>query len=620
MLARRTWWLATLALTLLPAVLAAIGPAAGAVEPPADPQGGVHIVRPGDTLEQLAAIYLGDARRWPEIARLNPGIGDPKRLPPGRRLRILPKTGNPFAAARIASLSNQVEERPSPIDWAQAQRNDFLVEEDGVRTHPKSSAEMHFGDGTRLVVTEDSLVFLRRSGNRLQGVPRKSIEIVTGQAEVAAERAEPAPGHAPRRSPEIEIVLGKTKATSRPNAAGASQARARRPGEGGAKVMVYGGEGEVEAGGARVAVAEGMGTSVGKEGPPTPPEKLLPAPQIASPLPGIRMGFANPVFTWAPVPEAAAYIVETCRDAGCGALLDRVVLGSSGNSGSPGSAGNPDDTPEWRPPALPVGSLYWRVTARSRSGLDGYPSPAANLEILSDRLDHEPPVAKLTFSGPQIVVDGRLFLAAGFGLDLAADDSGCGLLRALPAVDGSPAEPGEHRASGYALDRCGNRLDLPPVAFTVDSEPPAVRSSLVERSILESEGEPKAVRRSRRRGEPGGTSLFWSSDGRRWLPLWRPGQKAAPDKKDETAENEIASDRPRLFLRARGVKLSIDGQTVAPGEDQLLAITVEDAGAGVERLRFHVTGGGGGKAPALELEAVDLVGNRRQLSWPLVLP
>ena len=618
MLVRRTWWLATLALTLLSAMLATTAPAVGAAEPPADPQGGVHIVRPGDTLEQLAAIYLGDARRWLEIARLNPGIGDPKRLPPGKRLRILPKTGNPLAAVQIASLSNQVEERPSPIDWAQAQRNDFLVEEDGVRTHPKSSAEMRFGDGTRLVVTEDSLVFLRRSGNRLKGVPRKSIEIVTGQAEVAAERAKPAPGHAPGRSPDIEIVLGTTRATSRPNAAGASQARARRPGEGGAKVMVYGGEGEVEAGGAKVAVAEGMGTSVGKEGPPSPPEKLLPAPQIASPLPGIRMSFANPVFTWAPVPEAAAYIVETCRDAGCGALLDRVVRESPGN---------PGDLPEWRPEALPVGSLYWRVTARSRSGLDGYPSPAASLEILSDRLDHEPPVAKLTFSGPQIVVDRRLFLAAGFGLEITADDSGCGLLRASPAVDGSPAEPGEHRASGYALDRCGNRLDLPPVAFTVDTEPPAVRSSLVERSILESEGEPKAVRRSRRQGgEPGGTSLFWSSDGRRWLPLWRPGQAKAATHETadhaetaETDENEIASDRPRLFLKARGVKLSIDGQTVAPGEDQLLAITAEDAGAGVERLRFHVTGGGG-KAPALEIEAIDLVGNRRQLSWPLVLP
>ena len=87
-----------------------------------------------------------------------------------------------------------------------------------------------------------------------------------------------------------------------------------------------------------------------------------------------------------------------------------------------------------------------------------------------------------------------------------------------------------------------------------------------------------------------------------------------------TGGDEIASRQPRLFLRAQGVKLTIDGQTVAPGDGQLLAVTAEDAGAGVERLRFHTTGGGPGGAPVLELEAVDLVGNSRQIAWPLVLP
>ncbi|HEV7516764.1 MAG TPA: LysM peptidoglycan-binding domain-containing protein, partial [Thermoanaerobaculia bacterium] len=263
MLGRRTWWTLTVALPLL--ALPRIATPARAVEPPAATAAlsreGVHIVRPGDTLEQLAEIYLGAARRWPELARLNPGIGDPKRLPPGLRLRILPASGSTFAAAQIASLSNRVHERPAPIPWSEAKQGDFLVDQDGVRTYSKSSAEMHFGDGTRLTLTEDSLVFLRRSGDRLQGVPGKSVEIVEGQAEVAS-----APGSARPQGhrPEIEIVLGNARATSRPNRDGGARARARRPSEGGSKVMVYGGEGEVEAGGAKVAVAEGMGTSVGK--------------------------------------------------------------------------------------------------------------------------------------------------------------------------------------------------------------------------------------------------------------------------------------------------------------------------------------------------------------------
>jgi hypothetical protein len=582
--------------------LAAGAPGAGS---PPGAEGGVHIVRPGDTLEQLAEIYLGSARRWLEIARLNPGLGDPRRLPPGRRLRILP-AGSPFAAAQIAALSRKVDERPAPIDWSEAKQGDFLVEQDGVRTYSKSSAEMRFGDGTRLTLTEDSLVYLRRSGDRLKGVPRKSVEIIQGQAEVASDPARAA-GH----RPEVEIVLGNTKATSRPNRAGVSQARARRPGEGGAKVMVYGGEGEVEAAGAKVAVAEGMGTSVGREGPPAPPEKLLPAPRLASPPPGSRMDFANPVFAWEPVPEAAAYVVELCRDVDCAALLDRVVLGGLGDLGVLG------EEPEWHPQALPAGKLYWRATARSRSGLDGYPAAAASLEILSDRLDHEGPAAKLALSGRQIDVAGRLFTAAGVGLDIKAEDGGCGLLRAAPALDGHPAAagslpPGEHRAGGYALDRCGNRFEMPPLAFTVDAEPPAVRSAVVLRSIFERDGEPKATRRSGRRARgPDKTGLWWSSDGRRWLPLWRPGQAGG---------DEIASDRPRLFLTARGVKLSIGGQTVAPGEQHLLAVSAEDAGAGVERLRFRTTDSGPGGAPVLEIEAVDLVGNSTKIAWPLVLP
>src|SRR5436305_3134160 len=264
MLARRTRRMTRsfAAFVLILSTLPALPAPAGAAEPPPLTKGGIHTVRPGDTLEQLAEIYLGSARRWLEIARLNPGLGDPRRLPPGRRLHILTASGSTFAAAQIDRLSNKVEERPVPQDWSQAQENDFLVEQDGVRTHPKASAEMRFGDGTRLTVTEDSLVFLRRSGDRLKGVPRKSVEIVEGQAEVAAD-----PARAAGRRPEVEIVLGKARATSRPNPAGVAHARARRPVEGGAKVMVYGGVGEVEAAGANGDAAEGLGPSVGKGGP-----------------------------------------------------------------------------------------------------------------------------------------------------------------------------------------------------------------------------------------------------------------------------------------------------------------------------------------------------------------
>src|SRR4051794_32069516 len=116
MLARKTWWTAKLALALATPLLA-LPAVARAAEPPAGDKPGIHTVRPGDTLEQLAEQYLGASRRWPEIAKLNPEIRDPRRLPPGFRLRIVIAPNGVTPAAQIETLSRQVDERPSPIPW-----------------------------------------------------------------------------------------------------------------------------------------------------------------------------------------------------------------------------------------------------------------------------------------------------------------------------------------------------------------------------------------------------------------------------------------------------------------------------------------------------------------------
>jgi nucleoid-associated protein YgaU len=49
----------------------------------------VHVVRPGETLWQIAAALSGNPNRWPELYRANRDqIKDPSLLYPGQRLAI----------------------------------------------------------------------------------------------------------------------------------------------------------------------------------------------------------------------------------------------------------------------------------------------------------------------------------------------------------------------------------------------------------------------------------------------------------------------------------------------------------------------------------------------------
>jgi hypothetical protein len=552
---------------------------------------GWHIVRPGETLQQITLLYLGSAELWQRVAQLNPDIADPNLLTPGQRVRIFLPRRQGAAAAQVSQVSRKVEAQPSPIPWEDAKVGDLLVARDGVRTYPRSSAEMAFPDGTRLTVTEDSLVFLQRTGGALRGVERKAVEIVQGQAEVAAR---PAAGRSAGQPSEVEIVLGNTRATARSDRSGAVQTRARRAEEGGAKLMAYGGDADVEAGGAKVQVAQGMGTSVAASGPPGPPEKLLPAPGGLAPAARAEVACANPALSWEPVPEAASYIVEVCRDAECGAQVER-ALGIAGT--------------EWRPQALPAADLWWRVTARSRSGLDGYPAAARQLAVTSERADAQPPTGTVTLAGPQVRVGETLFAGPGASLAVTTADEGgnpADTVRWRPLINGKETElaaaagpwtAGVYTAGAVAVDLCGNRGAIAPVSFTVDTTPPALTWDVVDYDAFAGRGKKAAKVRN--------APLTWSG-GVQWLPL-AAGQ-----------EVRIDSDGPQAFFHAAGARLVADGREIILGDGQMLRVRAHDGESLVEHLRFLLRPGGGGAA-VLEIETGDLVGNARKAAWELRL-
>jgi hypothetical protein len=343
-----------------------------AAAPPGQAQAGPeptswYEVLPGENLHVIAQKVLGERRAWPRLWRLNPEVKDPNRLRPGQRIRV-PGTDQPTVSplealsvlAELSRLSQRVEEQPHPQSyWAPARQGDKLRERDGLRTHDRASAELTFDDGTRYMISERSLLFLRAPG--AQGTARRarSLEVLAGQADVQVKPV-------PRAAREVEVIIGASRSFARPGAGEEGQARARRTDAGAAQLMIFGGAGEMSAQGVKVDVPRGMGTSARDGRAPSPPEALLPAPEALGPSEDAAFDHANPRFSWTSVPGAAAYTVEVCRDAACGELVER----ATGITGT-----------RWDADGLPLGRFHWRVMAVSATGLDGYASPATAFSV-----------------------------------------------------------------------------------------------------------------------------------------------------------------------------------------------------------------------------------------------
>jgi hypothetical protein len=307
------------------------------------------------------------------------------------------------------------------------------------------------------------------------------------------------------------------------------------------------------------------------------------------------------MLSWDPVPEAVSYTVEVCRDPGCGELVERHT----------GQAG-----PPWRPAALPVGDLFWRVTARSRSGLDGYPSEAAALRVSSERVNLPAPSGSLQVTGPQVRVGERLIVPAAARVEVTAVDAAGAPARWIPLIGGReetawPAAwtAGEQIVEAIALDGCGNRGPLEPVAFVVDTEPPVLHWEAGDRGRhegrLASDSESDRRRLKGRRSGGKAARDAWASEAGVWqLPL--PWVQPKPGVRPAEFPITIASDQPQAFLAAPGSELAVDGKAVTLGGG-ILRIAAEDAGAGVDRLVLKTRAEG--DRVILEVEASDLVGN-----------
>ncbi|MCH9647077.1 MAG: LysM peptidoglycan-binding domain-containing protein [Deltaproteobacteria bacterium] len=574
----------------------------------AEQRTGWYVVRPGDTLRGITERYLGSSGSWKDNHALNPELPNPHFLVPGQRIRILLGDDLPPRTARLVSVSRQVEENPTPLDWAAASREDLLLERDGLRTREKSSSELELQGGERMVVTENSLVYLKERPEIRRQVRPQSIEIVRGQADLES-------GSGKASSNRVEILIGNATARPKASAQGASQARARRSEEGTAQVMVFQGESEVSAAGEAVQVAEGMGTSVPKTGKPNPPEKLLAPPVALSPPAEAKRATARPVLQWGTVEGASSYTVEICRDAHCGSLVDR-QLGLEEATYTPG--------------ALEFGDYYWRATAVSPSGLDGYPSEAAKLTLVAGK-PADPPKVEYRAQGPSVSRDDVLYLGPGAELQLRFDGASSGASKLSFSLDGEARGPevlqgpwseGLHRLDLGWQDELGNHAQLDGLDFFFDSQAPSIEGKPVPvgwtapRGLVAmllptaqiGSGQPSGTvpptkkKRKKSKKRQSWSPLDWSGGGWSWQPLEGLWQLKGPQE--------------QLVLRAVGESLRWQEPAINLPEGRRAAILFTDPGAGLESLKFGLLPAGEG-GWELQLEVRDQVGNVTAEVWPV---
>jgi hypothetical protein len=564
-------------------------------------QSGWYVVRPGDTLEGLAADLLGSSELWRELAALNPGVSDPDLIFPGQRIRVLqaPPTAEPTAL--VVSVSRRVEVRPQPTPWRLASEGDLLIDRDSLRTFSLASSLLRFDDGSEVTLTEDSLVFLRNLTPTRSPRPRREIEVLVGQADVLAT-------HAAGRPIEVEVVVGGARSVGTADETRSLRTRSRLAASEAAQFMTYEGATRVAAAGREIEVPAGSGTQVAPRQTPGPVEALLAAPAPVAPGDGAELERDAARLSWNAVSGAASYQVEVCADPGCGALLER----AQGLAATHYALA--DTTPD---------RVYWRVTAISASGLDGFPSAARSARLVESIAPAAPVLSLLAPGGAELAAGGCV--ASPPAVAVRAQDRRGGELAWTLLVDGQPSDAaglaalagglGRHRVAARASDARGRTATSEAVEFELDGASPwlALAASgggpdREERRRLARRPYPQPARHPSGCGEVALEAALLPDGAQQAVPC---GGEARP------LRLAVEGDSARVELAVAGSPLRV-GEQVDAGASDRLRLTASDVGCGLAALELRIVPSRfAAGTQALEVVAFDRAGNRLTGEWHL---
>lgn len=302
-----------------------------------------YTVRKGDTLYTLAERYFVRTQDFIVVQRLN-GIGNPRRIPVGRTLRI------PRALLRQTLAFAHIEAFSGPVRISVGGRSG------------SARVGLSVGEGSEIETGANAFVTLRLPDASAVSIPSQSRVRIGRMRQIALT------GSVER---QFDIEAGRVRAVVTPMADPDSNFRVSTPvavsavrgtefragytaiGHVGTTEVVTGQVAFMpQAGKPEVLVPAGFGTStLAPDG--AGPVTLLPAPKLIEP--GRIQSSPTLTFALTPVPEAVGYSVQIARDAG---FLD--IIGE-----------DRPVAPRSEMPALPDGTYFVRLAAIDRLGLEG---------------------------------------------------------------------------------------------------------------------------------------------------------------------------------------------------------------------------------------------------------
>jgi hypothetical protein len=284
------------------------------------PRGGdviAHRVVAGDTLERLAARYLGDYRQWSALQSHNQ-VPDPYRLRPGSVLEI-PVNLLRAATASVEFVHGDVRSRSlshlgdagssGQAEPATVQKGQILQEGDSLKLAPDSFVAVKLADGSLVRVQAESEVQLRQMRRKGRaGTLQSVLDLREGNLEASVPRQASGERRFEVRTPAASTSVRGTRFLVFNDT------------QGGTAAAVDEGSVAVRSGQPGALIHPGQGVSVTADGHVGRPRKVLPAPDTSA-WPQLAED-ANWVSLPLPaLPGAARYQVQLAQDA----ALNQVV-------------------------------------------------------------------------------------------------------------------------------------------------------------------------------------------------------------------------------------------------------------------------------------------------------